>query len=288
MAAQVLMVPLHLDALCLRNDRSVVDQMADFSRLPYCEGTRDINPDVANLSEEILSQPFQDRSLQLTAGIHLHWALPDGLTRGLQQKNALDQEGDKSIVFPPVPNRWLITRTDGTERKQWIVESDYLHPPGQSRKQSAVSYPFLNKSHSQPFRYLGRKLSLSAWRNQDTTAEYLEKLTAVGYGEPTFAAFYPNCLSVFGFHDDAPPRSLRGVQYDVVGWYSKPEQDCLRSRVLSDASDKYKALKEVYQWVVEYTRDIPLPPFPTRTICYAHLTFETDNPADELPQERKV
>jgi hypothetical protein len=125
MAAQVLMVPIHLDALCLKSDRSVVETMADFSRLPYFNGGCDVNPDVANLSEEILSQPFQDRSLQLKAGIHLHWALPDALTRGVQQKkNPVDQDDEKSIVFPQVPNRWLVTRTEATQRKHWIVESD--------------------------------------------------------------------------------------------------------------------------------------------------------------------
>ena len=285
------MVPIHLDALCLKNDRSVVETMADFSRLPHFDGRLDINPDVANLSEEILSQPFQDRSLQLKAGIHLHWALPDALTRGVQQGNAADKEGEKAIVFPPVPNRWLVTRTNFTQSKQWVVESDYVHPTGQRSQQSRVSYPCPGRSHPQPFRYLGRRLPLAAWRNQDQDAnEYLETLTAVGYGEPAFAAFYPNCLSVFGFHDDAPPRSLRGVQYDVVGWFSDPQQDCLRSKVLSDAlaSVKYNALREVYQWVVERMQDVPLPAFPTRTICYAHLTFETDEPTDDLPEERKV
>jgi hypothetical protein len=129
----------------------------------------------------------------------------------------------------------------------------------------------------------------------------LEALTAVGYGEPTFAAFYPNCLSVFGFHDDAPPPSLQRVQYDVVGWYSEPEQDCLYPKVYPKAlqeaftqdkykalkeEDKYKALKEVYRWGVPSGN--PLPPFPSRTICYAHLTFEPDDRADDLPEERKV
>jgi hypothetical protein len=67
--------------------------------------------------------------------------------------------------------------------------------------------------------------------------------------KPTFAAFYPNCLSVFGFHDDAPPQSLQGVQYDVIGWYSDPGQDCLHSKALEEAfaKEKYDALKEVYR-----------------------------------------
>ena len=290
MPAQVLIVPIHLDALCLKNDRSVVETMADFTRLPYLNGGCDNNPDVANLSEEILSQPFQDRSLQLRAGIHLHWALPDALTRGVQKRNTVDSEGEKTIVFPAVPNRWLVTRTVAAERKQWIVESDYLRPPGQSGEKGGISFPCLKKSGPQPVRYLGRRMPLAAWQNQDKTAEYLETLTAVGYGEPTFAAFYPNCLGVFGFHDDAPPRSLSGVQYDVVGWYSDPQQDCLRSEPFSDprASDKYNVLPEVYHWIVERTQDIPLPPFPTRTICYAHLTFATDGPTDDRPEERKV
>jgi hypothetical protein len=117
-----------------------------------------------------------------------------------------------------------------------------------------------------------------------------EPLAALGYGEPTFAAFYPNCLSVFGFHDDAPPQNLRGVQYDVLGWYSEPEQDCLRFEPLLEAfaKEKYDALKDVYQWVVEHPKGSALPPFPTKTICYAHLTFATDAPADNLPEERKV
>jgi hypothetical protein len=157
-------------------------------------------------------------------------------------------------------------------------------------KAGGISYPHVTVSHPQPFRYLGRKLPLAAWKNKDATAQYLQTLTAVGYGEPTFAAFYPNCLSVFGFHDDAPPRSLEAVQYDVIGWYSDPRQDCLHSEALQEAfaKEKYSALEEVYRWVVEHPSGSPLPPFPTKTICYAHLTFDPDDTADDLPEERKV
>src|SRR5271166_5555203 len=104
MAAEILLVPIHLDALYLKKDRSVVEAMADFSRLPYFDGKRDVNPDVANLSEEILAQPFEDRDLQLQAGVHLHWALPDALTKGVIS----EKDGTN---FPAVPNRWLVTRS---------------------------------------------------------------------------------------------------------------------------------------------------------------------------------
>ena len=409
MAAAILMVPIRLDALYLKKDRSVVETMADFSRLPYVDGKRDVNPDVANLSEEILSQPFEDRGLQLKAGVHLHWALPAALTRGFQQRGsslfsvgdfidlpafvaklrtqdpiskclwnqfsastqgvltsatstpeeqklalvqALDNilkgvliyetvrfagvalspetlalrsqnprgkdlirlnrllledaypleiaksqqrspAGEKnanSIVFPFVPNRWLVTRMEAGRSRQWVVESDYLYPPGQGGPQSGISYPYAGKLHPQPYRYLGRKLPLAAWSDKDAAAEYLEELTAVGYGEPTFAAFYPNCLGIFGFHDEAPPPRLKDVEYDVIGWYSNPQQDCLYAKSLSGASAeaRYEALKEVHQWVVEHAQDRTGPPFPQKTICFAHLTFATDAPVDDLPEERKV
>jgi hypothetical protein len=123
--AEILMVPIHLDALYLKKDRSVVETMADFGRLPYFDGKRDINPDVANLSEEILSQPLEDRGLQLQAGVHLHCELPDDLTQGFRPRNGSGNENERSIIFPCVPNRWLITRTDASGgRRQWVVDGE--------------------------------------------------------------------------------------------------------------------------------------------------------------------
>ena len=156
--SNILMVPIHLDALHLESGQSVVEAMADFTKLPYFDGTRDVNPDVANISEEIVSQPFQNENLSLKPGIHLHWALPDALTKGVQS--------DKGTTFPAVPNRWLITRSGVGTTKQWIVESDYLYPEGEGNPQSAVSIPVqpdpANQKY-QPFRYLGRQMPLAAW-----------------------------------------------------------------------------------------------------------------------------
>src|SRR5687767_1175007 len=118
-----LLVPIHLDALCLETDLSVVGAKCDFSRLPYWNGEREINPDIANISEELLSIPFQDRGLRLTAGVHLHWALPDALTKGMNATESATST--RKLTFPAVPNRWLVTRrgkgADGTPRieRQW-------------------------------------------------------------------------------------------------------------------------------------------------------------------------
>ncbi|MBD2357421.1 hypothetical protein H6G41_22845 [Tolypothrix sp. FACHB-123] len=221
-----LLVPIHLDALYLKDGTSVAEAMVEFNRLPYFSGKRDVNPDIVNLSESIVSQPFENKNLYLKAGIHLHWALPDALTK--QSKDG---------TFPAVPNRWLITRSkkDGTNAKSWIIESDYLYPPDAGFQEDSITYPYkdTNNSNSPPFRYLGRKLTFDDWKNSGSKngagAKYLERLTAVGYGEPTFAAFYPNCRSVFGFHDAELPELTpqSDLKYDVIGWYSEPQQDYL-------------------------------------------------------------
>lgn len=241
--------------------------MADFSLLPYFDGQQDANPDVANLGELILSRPFEDRSLILRAGIHLHWALPDALTRG-------NRNGRKRIDYPAVPNRWLVTRSGPTSaRQQWVVESDYLHPPDADEPPASITYPYKSDSHPQPFRYLGRVIPRASWKPAGT-GSYLPKLTAVGYGEPAFAAFYPNCHSVFGFFDAELPANLDGLQYSVIGWYSDPRQDALQSEVFLKAAErakpKLKALEDVYQWIA----DQPEGPLPDRLVCYAQIMFQ--------------
>jgi hypothetical protein len=70
----LLVVPVHLDALYLAQDRYVTEPTADFTRLPYIDPAtgQDVHADLPYLSEIILSKPFQDQRLQLKAGIHLN------------------------------------------------------------------------------------------------------------------------------------------------------------------------------------------------------------------------
>ena len=222
----ILLVPVHLHALVLDRDQMVVETTADFSRLPFCTGKRDINPDIANISEEIVSKPFQNENLLLKKGIHLHWSLPDALTRARPNP---DSPGTQD--FPRVPNRWLVTRcnSSGGVEKEWLIESDFLFPTLEgSLAGNGVPMPY-RKDQRQPFRYMGRRVE---WSDPNRNkGEYYPKLTAVGYGEPSFAAFYPNCFSVFGFFDDEYSGSNDGRQYYVSGWYSDVKEDVLRTHV---------------------------------------------------------
>lgn len=283
--------------------------MADFARLPYFNSQRDVNFNTANISEEILSQPFQDQNFDLKAGIHLHWALPDALSHG---DNVKDPEtGEMTTVFAAVPNRWLITRgrraADGgkTIEAEWIVESDYLYPDGEGFQSGSVSYPVKPdpaKKAYRPFRFMGRKMPFPLWEAGERQAEYLDHLTAVGYGQPAFAAFYPNCHSVFGFHDPdvflqqkkgesgdgskaAPAPDLAGLTYDVLGWYGDESKDYFRifaektlARLKEQnlAADKLpgafqEALQETFRWTFDGAGESGIP---SRILCYSRIEFQ--------------
>jgi hypothetical protein len=180
-----------------------VGTKCDFTRLPYWDGEREVNPDIAYISEELLSVPFQDRGLQLRAGVHLHWALPDALCHGMNTSentastsDALNKGANKpekntaatpKLTFPAVPNRWLVTRSGkGADGKlcierQWVVESDFLHPDAAGDVQAGVAIPFPSdpaKGKYRPYRYLGRRRAVNDQWAEDPAAE---SLTRSGY-----------------------------------------------------------------------------------------------------------
>jgi hypothetical protein len=261
----VLMVPVHLDALVLTEDRAVVDTLADFTRMPHFDGMRDVHSDVGYLSEAILSSPFANQNLRLPAGIHLRWALPDALTRA--------QAGD-ALSFPAVPNRWLVLRgRDGADEayeRAWVVQSDYLHPPGAGAETGSAAYPLdaASAGTSPPYRYLGRVVDLGEEPASDPDSAWLPGLTAVGYGDPLFAAFYPNCRNVFGLHDDGAD-ARPGLRYDVIGWHEDGREYLATLLRTAPDKDPREALRRLAGWAVPDDGT----PVPERTLYYARLTF---------------
>lgn len=369
--AKNVLAPIQVDALFIpetaegqeENVFKAVEPSIDFARIPFFNTKRDINPDVANISENLVSPPLQNRNKVLKQGLHLHWSLPDALLTGRHRTSEVDPTR-KTADFPAIPDRWLVVRSGGRlSPKHWVVESDYLWPEelayevmapvkillerlkrqmnstlklatqddgntlktrfnniagtindiksielnddfspdahftpcfayvdfikptvdgfaGKTsltdddvnrsqlflqsqvdrldaliqdffdRRVDAISYPLRTDLHpglSQPFRYMGRAQELHfGAKNPDqlgitpdqigVQGQYLnqlshEKLTAIGYGEPSFAAFYPNCSSVLGFVDTEVKSnhiSSDNLQYTVIGWYQDNEQDYVR------------------------------------------------------------
>lgn len=272
--------------------------MADFSRLPYnlADGsTVNTDPRTPNLAEVAFNSRLSG-DLTFPPGLHLHWALPDALTTGRHR--------DGNTTFPPVPNRWLVRRLDhqGALQKSWIVESDFLHPCDSNGKPNyqappagttawpnnqPITFPtkrrqLPNKKPGAAFRYMGRSVILSDWLhetgsraylNQDENSDY--KLTALGYGEPAFAAYYPNCYSVFGFCDvDASLDAGSSYEYQVIGWFNEANLDLLQAKDFANLSNdaaRYDALQHEYKWYV--TDADKRKAFPQRTVCYASLTL---------------
>ncbi|HEX3681694.1 MAG TPA: hypothetical protein VHU83_04060 [Bryobacteraceae bacterium] len=227
MGESVLAVPIHLDALYVKEPSRVAAPMADFTRLPFFDGDRDVNPQAAWLGETAARRPFTDDAFDLKKGIHLHWRFPKGLSTGIQL-------ADGRIQFPHLPDRWIVTRgrdTNGTRtiEERWVVDSSYLHP--EEAVTESAAYPLNVETTGRCYRYMGRALPVDQWlKATHHPLDYLDApLTVAGYGEPTFASFYPNCSQQFGFHDPHYAEQIpTGLYYQVVGWYRDPRQDWLQ------------------------------------------------------------
>lgn len=291
MSESYLVVPIHLDALYVKDRSPVVPPAADFTRLPHSDGTRPQNADVPWLGESATSALFENNAFFLERGIHLHWRFPRALTRGRQV-------ADGPASFPSLPDRWLVTRgrhTAGARNveAQWVIDSRFLHPEGSAS--TAIAYPTWGgkSNQSQPFRRLGRVLPLQQWLSHSRdNEEFLgHPLTAVGYGEPAFAAFYPNCRSVFGFYDPQYADQIPdGLCYQVIGWYSSPQEDHLRALFhrTTRGSDETgrdvmaRIMRDELGWVAE-----PGPPADAELLFNGSLLFRSSGNPGWQPQLKR-
>ncbi|HEY3706410.1 MAG TPA: hypothetical protein VGL22_15210 [Terracidiphilus sp.] len=209
-----LLAPMEVSALVAGTDAGTYawsDLAPDFSKIwnvPVLVG-----PDLVSLFQQ-----GAQKSAIPGPGIHLHWFLPEACGRSA------------GGTFPAIPNRWLVQRVrfspDTTSIKdvaRWIVESDYLY---KTSKPVDGAITVLRPTQSQLFDSMGRAVPLDGWA--ESTADIA--LTALGSGVPYFAAHYPACKSVLGFHDPKPSNGDPGdwqVSYQVAGWYSDPGKDLL-------------------------------------------------------------
>lgn len=202
-----------------------------FQQLPYSGTNGDINPDTPYLASSIKTAPFSNQASFLEMGVHLHFHLPAPLCAALPNAPTTGPR-----PFYPVPNRWLIQKTYADNVSELlVVESDYFSATAST---SAVPYPIpagfsLTGAEDKPFGWLGRVLPFNDWQSEknhpNPDSQYLPQLTSVGYGDATFASYYPSCFGVFGYFDEgAIPLSSQPIRYRVVGWYEDVEQDFLK------------------------------------------------------------
>jgi hypothetical protein len=183
------------------------------------------------------AKPFVDVE-PLEPGVHLHWALPDGLTRGAHENAA-----DPFLRFPAVPDLWLIVR--------W-------NPPPPARKAServpagtviqaglTLSVDSRRSYHAWVLDALTRVATpLDSWTPPDPASKRL-RLTAVGeldqgqllpratpdevQNRLFDGAYYPASRNRFGFYDSLAGAGPGPYSYVVVGWYARLSEDPLHA-----------------------------------------------------------
>ncbi|MBI4866053.1 MAG: hypothetical protein HY816_03790 [Candidatus Wallbacteria bacterium] len=251
-----IVVPLDVEAMCLGakdvGSTVLAGAHVDFSRLTALE----YRP------ERVMRLPRR-LATDEDVGIHLHWALPRPLDTGIvvdrSRANSLtgdsapgvERDGASSsrapAMFLPAPNRWLVVRvTDSAATSEaWVVESDFL---SFEPKWGGVSVP-IRPRDGRAHAYMGRSCPLRQWIDRGSTdslaawsrswlepegdraaGEVPKKLTAAGWGDPAFAAYYPSCRNVFGFHDPllgADGKRLLDGRYGylIVGWHRDADDD---------------------------------------------------------------
>ncbi len=269
----------------------------DFSKLPYKNRDGQIqNGKKAAVGSIVYPGFFQENPENggMKTGIHLHWALPDALAHG---------EADESghIEFREAPNRWLVVRilkdtkaTDGNpDLSAWVVASDQLWdrgsdtPNAQNHPSQAVPViPLEGDSGNKAFRELGRVHNYAEW-TEPGAANAFPRTTAVGYGEPTFAAAYAHSQNVFGFYDPLEQHTLDDstkeqsweVAYFVSGWYSDPQSDPITRLDLpagASYADKMAQLKATYKWAFPPVEGAD---FPSHTFCHGLIYNLEWNPS---------
>lgn len=219
-----LVVPAQIDALVINEPLHNAGQTWNQWEMSYNKLNDFLDPMPVPFTNQILSPP--------DIGVHVHWAVPDGLTHGVE-----DPAQPGEFVYPYLPNRWLVVRlmtsadapTAPPVATAWVVKSDALGAPDGAR--------YLNPDHEatgtdvvEPIT-LGTSMTLADWQaSGDTGSGKPPFLTAIAPGNLSFVGFVPGNRNVLSFHDPLTGIDAGTLSYQVLGWYTDPAADPLTGR----------------------------------------------------------
>ena len=131
--------------------------------------------------------PF-GKPFERAPGVHLHWAMPDGLTRG--DAGAVSETAPPAgnpMGLPSLPDRWVIVRAvhGRADVQTWVLEADRGDRHDLAGWKEPGPPPAGTVTGTS-----GRRVIPSA------------ALTAVAGGDAAWAATYDAVLDRFAFHDD--------------------------------------------------------------------------------------
>ncbi len=244
--------------------------------------------------EAIEPPPFVRGSNRPRPGVTVHWSLPDALTKGRMK--------DKTLLFPFVPNRWLVLRSARKADaggapvkleqpvKGWFLESDHLSSSGTNL------YP---SKDGTTFTRLGLRRDLDGNVTTPAATNDGAFLTALGGlpspasraapipgNDPAFAAYAVNVDNVLSCYDDLSDLALgesedARLSYLVAGWYSDGTADPMEALARAGAAwtsqTEWLALMKEYSWSADEIPTVASPraSLPSMTICHG-MVFDVN------------
>ncbi len=212
------LVPVRLDVLMVRDDAEVAANCLMTTPADDAPGLKRL---------DLLPPPFAELDKPRARGAYLHWALPDGLTHGTTD--------GKTAEFYAVPDRWLVLRlspgfsifqTPRRALRGWVLRAGDKVPT---------------------------VTDLDAWVETGPAADEVQgPLTAVGHGDPAWAAYYENVVNRLGFYDDLAGVESGPIAYLVCGWYSDPKADPLGDPQILSLNDFNATLRSL-NWSIDPT-----------------------------------
>jgi hypothetical protein len=238
-----LLVPISVDALVL--------------------GTLDVNPDnFAQAGPDYTQLRFAKsptpKAFQPATGVgvpqvgvQLHWNMPVGLRHGQTQSTG---GTNADVAFPALPNRWLVIRAftatgsavgSAPVLSAWLIRSDV-----DSSDPASVPFP----SETAPYYiYIGQPVALT----QTTTdpASQVQRVFAMGPGEPSYAVVFQGTSSVLGFQDPLTGVGDGTLSYLAIGYYNPGQWDPLLGVTKAEpngfiSEDEWKALMKGLAYTV--------------------------------------
>jgi hypothetical protein len=208
------LVPIHLDVMMVRQDGST---------WANCQMTEPDPSAAIQTRLDLLPDPFAELQTSRPRGAYLHWALPDALTHGTSDGS--------TGKFYAIPDRWLVLR---------------LSPSTQIASRRAVTGWVIRAGDKTP-----SVTPLDQWTETGPSPDAVKNpLTALGHGDPAWAAYYDNVVNRLGFYDDLAGIKSGPLAYVVCGWYSDPASDPLGNPNLHSLND-FDAMMNTLLWHID-------------------------------------
>jgi hypothetical protein len=216
-----LLVPIQLDALVVRDGSETWAQTEMTTPKPRRGQHR---------RQELLPDPFTSLDPPRPAGVYLHWALPDALTRFRHQSGARD-------VWP-VPDRWLVLRLTGDTTAgprsvhAWLLPDVNAQTPAVIDPLAGAAIPDPGPAPANPLTYLG-------------------------HGDPAWAAYFDNCVDRLALFDNLAGVSAGPIAYLACGWYQRdPAHD---DPLAVGSESEFEARLGELVWSCQRTTGDPFP-----------------------------